>query len=245
MEHVLYKQLFRLQQTHWWFAARRNYIASFLDRFPPEGSVLDVGCGPGSMLSFLSRFGTVTGLDPYRPALRMARTHFNGPLVEGTAERLPFGDNCFGLVTAFEVLYHRRVRNVETALAELCRVLAPGGYLVVADSAYAALESGHDRVSHSARRFSKGQMCRYFENAGLEVVTATYAYAALLPAVYAIRKLKGLHGATGRATTELKAVPSWINQALIKWFAVEARLAKHYPLPFGLSVQVMGRKSPY
>ncbi len=196
------------------------------------------------MLSFLSRFGTVTGLDPYRPALRMAKTHFSGPLVEGTAEQLPFGDDCFGLVTAFEVLYHRRVRKVETALREFNRVLAPGGYLVVADSAYAGLKSDHDLVSHTARRFSRNQLCRYLQDAGFEVVSAAYAYAALLPVVYAIRKLKRLRRRQGPAKAEINAVPPWINQALVSWFAVEARLSKHFPLPFGLSIQVVGRKKP-
>jgi len=242
VEHSLFEQVFHLQQTHWWFVARRNYIASLLARISIAGLVLDVGCGPGSMLSFLTRYGPVTGLDPYRPALEMARGASSSPLVQGSIEQLPFRANQFHLVTAFEVLYHRGVLDVVRALRELHRVLAPGGYLVVADSAYKALASRHDQVSHGARRFSRRELQAYLEAANLEIETATYAYAALLPVAYTVRKLQAGPGRMDEPTADLAAVHPWINQALIDWFAIEARLARSFSFPFGLSIQIVARK---
>jgi len=242
MEHALYEQVYQLQQSHWWFMARRQYVTALLHRYAIAGPVLDVGCGSGSMLSFLTRYGRVTGLDPYRPALKMAGRLFNGPLVQGGIEQLPFRGHQFHLVTAFEVLYHRGVQDVTRAIRELCRVLVPGGYLIVADSAYKALASGHDRVSHAARRFSRRELKCHLEAAGLEIETATYAYAAVLPVVFLFRKLQTLIKPSDEPTADLTAVHPWINRALIRWLAFEARLTRLGPCPFGLSVQLVGKK---
>ncbi|MBI5814387.1 MAG: class I SAM-dependent methyltransferase [Nitrospinae bacterium] len=242
MEHSLYEQVFRLQQSHWWFAARRNSLDSLLGGQSTGGNVLDAGCGPGSMLGYLSKYGRVTGLDPYPPALEMARKRFAGPLVMGEIGSLPFADGSFDLVGTFEVLYHKGIADVEDAVRELARVLAPGGRLVVVDSAYPSLASAHDLAAHSARRFTMEQMREIFEKAGLNVTRSTYAYCALLPVVWVVRRLKGLLGLDRRPEAELSPAPEWLNAAMIRWFRLETAVAGVFGLPFGLSLQIAGEK---
>jgi ubiquinone/menaquinone biosynthesis C-methylase UbiE len=103
--------------------------------------LLDVACGTGRFLSFVKHNWPrlpVTGLDLSRPYLEKARRHL-APwswvrLVEGDAERLPFADGSFALVTCV-YLFHELPREVRIAVArEMARVLRPGGRLLLMDS---------------------------------------------------------------------------------------------------------------
>lgn len=234
--------MYRLQGTHWWFRSRQKYLGVLLRHQPRQGKVLDVGCGPGSMLEFFGAYGQVTGLDRYWPALEMAAEHFSGPLLQGDADCLPFRDGTFSMVTACEVLYHRNVEDVLSVLTEMVRVLEPGGCLLVVDSAYAACTSAHDRAAHGVRRFSKSELQAYCRSAGLEVLHATYAYSLLLPVVWLVRLWKGRPTAAAAGSDELQGTWGLLNNMLIRWFSFEAQLAGRLGLPWGLSIQVLGRK---
>eukprot|EP01041_Mallomonas_annulata_P035498 gene35498-58464_t len=55
-----------LEQTHWWYAARRQILAAEIRRLPlPIGArILEVGCGAGGNLDLLAAFGDVQGVEP-------------------------------------------------------------------------------------------------------------------------------------------------------------------------------------
>jgi ubiquinone/menaquinone biosynthesis C-methylase UbiE len=195
------------------------------------------------MLDYLGKYGEVVGVDSYRPALEMARTHFSGPLVEADSCHLPFPDGHFALVAACEVLYHRNVQDTQRALTEFVRVPKPGGSLVVVDSAYTACASAHDCAAHGARRFTRATMVGMFREAGLEVLHATYAYSVLLPIVWSVRRWKEFFGFVDQPGAELHETWGPLNRLLVAWFTFEAQLAGRLGLPFGLSVQVLGRKT--
>lgn len=242
MEPTFYETVYRLQHSHWWYLARQRFFNILLRQVKRRGKVLDAGCGPGSMLHYLTTYGDVTGLDRYLPALSMARSHFAGPLVQGTLDQLPFPGGEFSLVNVSEVLYHRNVPEVRTAVAELVRVLSPGGLLLIVDSAYPSLASEHDQVAHGVRRFTREMLVKECQEAGLEVLHATYAYAVLLPIVWLLRRWKAKRPSKAILRQELKPVPWLINCMLIGWFSLESQIAGRWGLPFGLSVQVVARK---
>jgi ubiquinone/menaquinone biosynthesis C-methylase UbiE len=85
-------------------------------------SVLDVGTGTGIFAeAFADRSLRVTGIDPNRELLDVARTHVPGcAFVEGTAEKLPFDDASFDLVFLGHVLHE--TDNPDAALREAKRV---------------------------------------------------------------------------------------------------------------------------
>ena len=101
---------------------------------PAELSVLDVGCGGGSLSLLFSRSGfAVTGVDPDPIAIRSATNQAEKIGVDATfktaaAESLPFGAATFDVVVASEVLEH--VSHIDLALDELYRVLKFGGVLL-------------------------------------------------------------------------------------------------------------------
>lgn len=103
--------------------------------------LLDVACGTGRFLSLVKHNYPrlpVTGLDLSRPYLARARDVLGAwswvRLIEGNAERLPFADGSFALVTCV-YLFHELPRAVRRRIAaEMARVLRPDGLLVVVDS---------------------------------------------------------------------------------------------------------------
>jgi demethylmenaquinone methyltransferase/2-methoxy-6-polyprenyl-1,4-benzoquinol methylase len=99
----------------------------------PRARVLDVACGTGDLsLSLFEITGAgVVGTDFCRPMLAIAVGKTNGRIrfIEGDALDLPFRDGTFDVATiAFGL---RNLSNVESGLAELSRVLKPGGWVAV------------------------------------------------------------------------------------------------------------------
>ena len=99
----------------------------------PGERVLDVAAGTGTSSAALARTGvTVVALDFSAGMIEEGRRrHPKIEFVEADAERLPFGDDEFDAVTISFGL--RNVENPKTALAEMYRVLKPGGRLVICE----------------------------------------------------------------------------------------------------------------
>ena len=116
----------RFAMLHWINAARARLV-------PPatrDGSVLvDVACGGGLLAPHVAALGhRHVGVDLSPTAAPMARDH-GVQAVRGDAQRLPLADAVADVVVAGEVLEH--VPDLAAAVSEACRVLRPGGTLVV------------------------------------------------------------------------------------------------------------------
>ncbi|MDD5305869.1 MAG: class I SAM-dependent methyltransferase [Deltaproteobacteria bacterium] len=89
---------------------------------------LEVGCGTGLIMRGLEgRAHRLVGLDLSRGMLREAHAR-SFEVVQGTADALPFPDGSFDIVYSFKVLAH--VPPIREAMAEMARVLRPGGRIV-------------------------------------------------------------------------------------------------------------------
>jgi demethylmenaquinone methyltransferase/2-methoxy-6-polyprenyl-1,4-benzoquinol methylase len=118
----------------WWSRAART-VQDTLAR--PEARVLDLCCGTGDMTAALLKLRPaggvpVTGLDFSAQMLNRARSKYataNAVWVEGDAMHLPYADASFELVTA--AFGFRNLSNYAEGLAEIHRVLAPGGRVAI------------------------------------------------------------------------------------------------------------------
>jgi ubiquinone/menaquinone biosynthesis C-methylase UbiE len=91
--------------------------------------VLEVGCGTGLILQRLAALArTARGVDLSAGMLEQARAR-GLDVVQADATRLPFGDASFDTVVSFKVMAH--VEDIRAAMAEIARVVRPGGYVAV------------------------------------------------------------------------------------------------------------------
>lgn len=114
----------RLAALHWLAAARAKLL-------PPaeraDATLLDLGCGGGVLAARVRGYHHV-GVDLVASALAVAARAGVLP-VRADAARLPFPDAAFDAVAAGELLEH--VDDADAVVAEICRVLAPGGTVVL------------------------------------------------------------------------------------------------------------------
>jgi SAM-dependent methyltransferase len=126
----------------------------------PQGweRLLDAGCGSGAVLAAAAARlprGRAVGVDLSIWMARSARDAAaerglrNIQTLVGDATRLPFADGCFDLAMANHMLYH--VPSIEGAVAELRRVLVPGGWLLAATNSLEYLEAMWDLHVQAAR----------------------------------------------------------------------------------------------
>ena len=136
----------------------------------PIGRLVDVGTGTGRMLAL---FGTqaahATGIDRSPEMLRLARGKLNGAaydLRQGDIGALPLDDASADTVILHQVLHY--LPAPEAAIAELARILAPGGRVLIVDFASHDLEELRDRDAHARLGFSDEQIRGWFASAALD-----------------------------------------------------------------------------
>ena len=144
-----------------------SYAAAWLARpdRPPAPEVLDLGCGAGDSVDLFRSLEprvSWTGADIDESPEVAERTRGDARFVTFDGERLPFGDASFDLVYCKQVLEH--VEHPRELLAEVARVLAPGGHLAGSTS---QLEAFHSR---STLNWTPYGFTRLAEEAGLEVI---------------------------------------------------------------------------
>lgn len=174
------------QQVKTFIGSPHANQAEAIERFmtlagPAKGErALDVACGPGIIAEALARRGAeVTGVD-VTPAMveaataRLQKAGFaSARFVEGDAEKLPFEDGTFDLVTSRLAFHH--LARPDRVLREMVRVAKPEGRIAIfdlitsEDPARAAFHNLVERLrdpSH-ARALSVGEVVLRFEEAGL------------------------------------------------------------------------------
>ena len=118
---------------------RRTLMAS---RLAPGEALLDVGCGTGTLAieaaALVGRTGRVAGIDaaPRQIGRARAKARRHAAALDvrvATIEALPYEDATFDVVTSTLVMHHLPEDVRRTGLAEIARVLRPGGRLVVCD----------------------------------------------------------------------------------------------------------------
>lgn len=202
--------------------------------------ILDLGSGVGVHGELLARWGRPVLLDHSPDALGFARARTSLTCCRADATRLPFRDGSFELACALDVLEH--LDDDARALAELRRVLAPGGRLLVMVPAFEFLWGPQDDVSHHLRRYTRAQIVARVREAGFRVRRAWFFNSALFLPILAARKLIRLLGI--HVENENVLTPGLSNAVLERIFSSDARLSLGVDFPFGVSLGLVGERVP-
>jgi len=245
MQQDFYTEYSEIEDTHWWFRGRREIFTRLLAPFEHRAlSILDIGFGTGAMLTFLQRYGHVTGMDMSVDAIRFARTRCDAPMLLGDITALPVETASIDLVTAFDIVEH--VPDDRAAFAELARVCRPGGHMLATVPAFQFLWGNQDVVSHHQRRYTLGELEKHVRAAGFVPRRLSYFNAILFPAVAAVRVARRLRGER-RPQGEVKSdftmtKPGFVNDTLTRVFAAEGRWLARWRLPVGVSIVCLAER---
>lgn len=134
--------------------------AATLAHLQPGDTVLDVGCGTGTLALEVARrvgrAGRVCGIDPgaeqiERARAKAAQRHLPIEFEVGVIEQLPFPDQAFDVVFSTLMMHHLPAPLKRQGLVEIARVLKGGGRLIIAD-----FTRKQDRTGQSARFHAGG-----------------------------------------------------------------------------------------
>jgi ubiquinone/menaquinone biosynthesis C-methylase UbiE len=239
MESQEYALMDAAEGRMWWYRALHARLADALAGV--GGAVLDAGCGTGGLLAALRRTRpdlALAGIEWSDTAARRAADKSGAVIARGSVNALPFAAASFDAAVVADVLCHNAVDPV-AALAELLRVLRPGGVLVVNMPAYAWLLSTHDRQVHNVRRWTAAGTRAALHQAGFTGVRARYWNGLLLPLMVLHRKLLARDDG---AASDVAPFSPWLDATLHAITAIERRLP--VPLPAGGSVLATAIRPP-
>lgn len=241
MDELAHRSMASAQERHWWFAGRRHLLDKLLiRRFGGRRDlrILEVGAGTGSNIRTLTRFGTVTAVEPAPFAADFLVTQH--PQIRVLQEAWPVASRdlgAFDVILLLDVLEH--LDDDIEGLRAVHAHLAPGGVVVVSVPAYMSMWSEHDEALWHRRRYRRRQLVEVAQGAGLRVGFVSGFNAALLPAAWLARRI-GLPGGTGDAMPH----PA-LNSLFAAILRAEASLlGRGHTLPFGLSVVALCDREP-
>ncbi len=230
MEPAEYTLMGAAENHMWWYRALHRRLLDALAGV--QGAVLDAGCGTGGLLARLSAERPdlwAAGVEWAGLAATRAAAKSGAAIVRGSVNGLPFADASFDAAIAADLLCHASV-DPPLALAELRRVLRPGGRLVVNMPAYAWLFSAHDRSVHNVRRCTCGQLVSMLRGGGFTRVRTAYWNCLLLPLMVVQRKLLARHA----RVSDVASFRPWLDAI----FHATTVIERHLPFspPAGGSV---------
>jgi len=232
-----YRRLAELEDRHWWILGMRE-IAGALIRSGTAGEryahILDAGCGTGGSLTWARRrldSQTLVGIDISPHAIQFCRARSGALAVQGSVLNLPFRAEAFDLVLCQDVLQHLPTDGAGThALAEMHRVLRPGGVLLVRANSRLGMWQGSSARDADFQRYTLREIVSAVGGVGFVVTRATYAntLAALSDSAKRLIRLclrrprqRRLYEGLGLRPAPPHA--SWLNQALLWILRAEAR----------------------
>jgi len=246
VEHLL-RATARAEARHFWFRGFRAFVTPLLRRASAgrtDARLLDCGCGTGANVALLDRFGRGYGFDLTEVGLRIGRDAGRTRLARATVAAAPFATASFDIVTSFDVLYSLPERDETAAIAEMYRLLKPGGCAIVNVAAMDMLRGDHSILSGELRRYSRNDLRSRLQRAGFVVERLTYTNAALfapLAVTRLIQRRRGLREES-EADMEIRVPPAPINALMTVVMHLEALWLRAFDEPFGSSLLCLARK---
>jgi SAM-dependent methyltransferase len=200
-----------------------------------------LGCGSGGNLAMLADFGDLVAVEPHDGARNRAIARGLGRVLAGRLpDQVPLGPESFDAVVMLDVLEH--VADDAAALATACRLLAPGGRLLLTVPAFPFLWSRHDELTHHFRRYRRPQLRRLLDENGFAVERLTHFNSLLFPAIATVRLMQRLKRDPSGEDTGMAVPQAAINGALKAILAAEAMALSAMDLPFGVSLLAVARR---
>ena len=193
------------------YLAKLKAVRAYLDALPRATRVLDAGCGEGVIVDEYAERLAITGLD----------ANYSSPRVtQGSLVHLPFPDASFDRALCLDVLEHLAYEDQPRALAELFRVLRPGGELLVSVPNLAHLQSRiqfllRGRLIRTASEYKHpgdrpaGEYLQLGRRAGFTLARRQGIFPTVPVLTHFVRRHPRTLAPLHRALTALLPIPGW------------------------------------
>jgi ubiquinone/menaquinone biosynthesis C-methylase UbiE len=237
MQRDYYIQYYHLERKNWWFLVRLSIIRQAIKKNVYQGNplkILNIGVATGASSDMLSLFGDVVSSEYDEETCRFLKENLNIEVIQASVTDLPFEDNSFDLVCAFDVIEH--VEDDVKAYAEMKRVCKITGHIATTVPAFMVMWSNHDVVNHHFRRYTKKGIFQLLVQNQLKVTYSSYFNTILFLPVLLFRTINNVINKNKIPKSDFhKETPTIINQILKTIFSLELHLLKFIKFPFGVS----------
>ncbi|MEX0966420.1 MAG: class I SAM-dependent methyltransferase [Bacteroidia bacterium] len=242
MDKTYEEKYHQLEETNWWYEARRDMVLKLLSNNSKQSNILELGCAGGPLLRKLATLGFehVQGIDISEAAISVCRKRgiMNAQVMDGT--RLDFPDQHFDLLIASDVLEH--IEAEEKALQEWNRVLKPGGQAIIFVPAFQWMWSGHDEVNHHFRRYTRNELVEKLMQNGFRVTRSSYWNLALFFPAGAIRLILRNFSSSEMDKNQHPKINPLVNDFLVNLIKMENRFLEKVNFPVGVSTFAVAKK---
>lgn len=210
--------------------------------------ILDVGCSSGYMLQEIRKSlpqAALIGSDYLSaPLLALAEQMPDLPFLQFDLRRCPLPDACVDVVTALNVLEH--IDRDEEALAQVFRILRPGGLAHVECPAGPHLFDVYDEYLMHHRRYRRADLVKMARRVGFEILRATHLGFLVYPAFWLVKKRNRrlARRNRGEAAAQVKAHirDTGASPLMATLMRLELTLSKVVDFPFGIRSILLLRK---
>ena len=246
-----YARMRALERDGWWNAAMRDVAARLLrlSGIAPTGTMLDVGCGSGQTMAWFRSLypgWETAGVDVAPEAVAAAR-RMGAAVSCASGLALPFGDRSVDLVITLDVVQHLPLRGGDlAALAEIRRVLRPGGLLLLRTNAQATPRV-EDDIAANFHKYEPAELEAKLHATGFEVMRLS-RINGLLGLAEIPRELRAASARRGAAyrgiLADTREEAAWLRGVKEGWLRLEGRaVAAGARLPMGRTIVALCRSA--
>ena len=242
MDKNYYNDYFYLERENWWFKVRASIIFDHLRKNIPSTRplhILNVGAATGHTSVLLEEFGEVVSIEYDQECFEFTKEKLAINIINASATALPFADDTFDLVCAFDIIEH--IEDDDVAVKEMGRVCKKEGILCLTVPAFMGLWSKHDDINQHHRRYIMSSLLPLLNELQGEIIYNTYFSTNLFIPLYVFRKLtrvipeKWIRKDAGSDFTIIHR-ESKVNNVLYRIFSLERLWLQKYRFPFGSSI---------
>lgn len=227
-----YRRMRELESASWWNAGMRDVASMLIGlvQLPAQGLLLDVGCGSGQTMSWFSRLHPAwrtLGLDIAPEGLAAAKALGVSPVVRASALDLPVPSASVDFAITLDVLQHVPLGGGDRlAVAEIARVLKPGGHLFVRTNGQSFPRAADDQ-QFQFHKYEPAELRATLTDAGFRVlrlgrVNALLGLAEIPRELRARTREHSYHGLLSQPRLE----PKWRAGVKRAWLRLEGRLVR-------------------
>lgn len=244
MDKQFFKEYYHLERKHWWFKVRARIIQDQIIKLglPKDIKILNVGVATFKSSEVLSKYGHVTSLEYDKDCCEFIRSELKQEVINGSALDLPFKQDTFDMVCAFDVVEH--INDDKLALSEMERVCKANGIIYITVPAFNFLWSEHDEIAHHFRRYTMRNLLKAGDISKSRILRKTYFNSLLFLPITFMRLGGRLFSKKNNKTSDFDKISkgSFLNVIFEKIFSFEQRLIQHFNFPIGVSILLMYRK---